>query len=405
MIERYQNSDVKKTRHIRIKIITNKNINYLSIPYCIYENIFTDRKNMRIELEFDCIISTKSIISYICDIVDKKKQLNIVVGDENCVEKYIISKHHGLKKYSKYCLPGGLSVDNFRIFENTIRKYGKYGDSLIDDYLSSEDSTNLYYIDMEIGIPAKYLNNRGIHISRRKKYNVAVLSKYKYVCYVDRTSKNNLHCFDIKLLDGVIYMRGPIEIRYTPFSKNNWYPVYDNNVYREVEDTGYGQIYIHMNNNNITWTGTYQYIMLMQKIDAYRDSCIKLKLQDDLLNNEILYIRSNILSGIDKEYFDLVMDEEYMEKFGDKDASIYFSENQTVKGFHVFLEHYLTNFYDLNNPNPEICLKSEDDIILYTYYHRFNLHKRLRLILGTYADKFYKISRKYGFDESDFEFI
>lgn len=401
MMLAYQNESVPKTEYMKIKIMSATSLKYLYVPYNIYKNIFSDQEKVKIGLEFDFEISIRSFISYICDIVDMKKQLNIIVGDTECIEKYIISKHSELKKYPKYCFPSGLSVKNFKIFKDIVLKYGMFGDDLFDSYCKSEISINLYNIDATCGkIPNKYFSNRGLYIVRGQKYNIASLSKYKFVCYKGYNC-GNIFYFDIKIIDGLIYLKGPFEMNQSLLlsHKSTWDSIFTKNVYIEQQNIFYGKIYIEECGNKILWTSTYQYIMLMQNEKKFRDSSIKLKIQDDVSDDTILYISLYTLLSIDEVYFGYATDIKFIEQFGDSDPSIYFSGNQTAKGFYFFLEHYLDSID--KHSSPAICFKSDSDIDMYTYYQRFNLHSKLNLSLGVPKQTFANMLDKYEFDKNE----
>lgn len=396
LLLKYQNDNVPKSTYVRIKLINNTSIKYVYVPLPLYTNIFIDARTAKINLYFDCDIGIESMISYICDMNDMVKQLNVTYGSNIDIEKYIISRYEGLKKYQKHCFPINLSPDSFSSFINIISKYGSHVDDVLEQYYRSELPMNIYLIDKVHNLPREHLLNKIIFIKKQVKYNIFTLSKYRFVYY--RDSVKNMLCFSIKIINGSVYMKGPFKVDYYELHYGKiWHKLDSQYEYIEQNNIYCSELSISLHDDAFLWSGSFQYILDMQDDEEYRKNCIKLKVQDDISDDLFIYIPKHILLEIDHDYFNLATDVEYIKHFGDIDPSIYFSGNQTIGGFLRFLGHYL------DNDDKRLYLMSEEDIDLYTYYHRFNLHHALDLSFGISKQKFVDLLDSFGIDGSEIE--
>lgn len=400
-----QKDVISQSSCVKVRLFGNTWTKYVYIPYILYKSIFKNQYNFNIttELYFDYDIDGGSFISYVCDIIQEKKILNLTYCDKENVEKYIISKSDIMKEYMSYNYPDSLSPDEFGIFNNMLSEYGDYGMMIMKGYCILEIPTNLYIIDRIYNLPEHYFTEKKICIRSDKKYNIKSLSKYKFVHFNEKNSPEIKYCFSIKIVNGIIYMKGPFKTDdYVQYYEAAWINISTTNEYIEQKDIQAASLIVQYG-GKIKWCDSYEYIIDMQNDDIYKNNSIKLKIQDDISNDIILYIPKKILYAIDEEYFKLVTDMDYMKNFGDSNPSIYFSGNQTNRGFLEFLEQYL-NYLDMceyaSSMIFTIFVRSIDNINLYTYFHRFNKHHILRLKLAISMAEFEKIMQDHGFDNN-----
>lgn len=377
---------------------------HIYVPYIFAKHNYDDHKN-QINVIFDCDIDAESFVLYCCDVILDRKHIEITFDDKINIEKYIISKHDMLKKYSSYTFRCGNTLNEFKIFYENIFSYGNNnGCMMLEDYCKSEMPTNLYNIDIVYDLPKQYLSNKKIYVQYGKKYSINSLSKYKFAYFTEGGySSGIVRCFSVKMVDDVVYLKGPFKFDNDDmYYEAAWDIVDIEKDYVEQKNIMSACLMLPYG-DKIIWCDTYNYIMNMQNIDNFRERSVKLKIQDDESNDRILYVPLDILLMIDNEYFKLASDTEYMKAFGDKDTSIYFSGNQTIQGFMVFLKHCLDNFdennaYMNNNFSINFVINSVEDIDLYTYYHRFNKYSDMSIKSNICKEDFAKIIEYFGFD-------
>lgn len=407
----HQNDVTIYSECIKVKLLCPTQSKYMYVPYMLYKKIFENQKKIWTKLYFEHDISVESFISYICDVVDQNNQLNLTFCDEKYIEKYAISKYNNLKKYKIYLYPSALCPEKFRLFEIMLSKYKKYSDDIIKEYCNSELSSNLYLIDRRYNLSKQYLDNKELYIERGKIYSVLSLSKYKFV-YTNSEVIGMKYCFNINIIDDMIYIKGPFKVDGNDlYYKNKWNALDNEFVFMEQQKYIEGSVCVFHGINSIEFrTNAYEYILDMQCNSSYQNGCvesnihdnniIKLKIQDNNIDDYYIYVSKNILLNIDNEYFQLATDPYYIKQYGDCEPSIYFCENQTIHGFLDFLEHYLNNINANNTKNIIININSIHDINMYTYYHRFNINNILKLHSQLKKSEIIKMLHICGFDSN-----